>query len=137
MRNLDIWLAKTLFQPPIILICHMAHITQYAFYRFAWWAVAATAIWQMKSAFWMWQLLIFFIAGLKILKGGVAANEPIRGEAGWRYFFLFVALVAVLLAISAKSFLLAQSVAILFAEYALTIHTIPPRRTKSVAPRTK
>ena len=36
IRRLDIWLGKTLFHPPIILICQRTRQTQYAVHRALW-----------------------------------------------------------------------------------------------------
>lgn len=131
MNKLDLWLGKNLFQPPIILLCQLTGITQYAVHRYLWWAIMLYMIWRLDSDdHWLVKTALIIFGIFQTISAGLAPNRPLQDNPFLRRFMIvFTALNFVTAALLAKvpNLLL---LAMLFAEYALTIRTIPPRESK-------
>ena len=129
ITSLDTWLGKHLFQPPIILICQLTGISQFAFYRYGWWVVSMWSVVHDARHGWSWALLISGPLALAFtITAAVTPDKPVDGNQWFRCFVLALIPLDVAMALSGHPSPVA--LAILFAEYALTIRTIPPRETR-------
>lgn len=135
IARLDIWLGKNLFQPPIILLCQLAGMTQYAVHRYLWWAIIMFCVWRLDEGdHWLWKSIVITWGIGHTISAGLSPDRPLDEGAAWfrRLLIVLMTLEIIFAAILAKmpSPVL---VAMMFAEYALTIKTIPPRETKKAA----
>lgn len=130
MKRLDFWLGKNLFQPPIILLCQLTGMTQYAVHRYLWWAIVLYMIWRIDGDdHWLWKTFLLIWGIGHTISAGLAPDRPLEASDFMRRFFvafLPIETICVLLGKPPSVTLLP----ILFAEYALTIRIIPPRETK-------
>lgn len=133
MKRLDLWLGKNLFQPPIILLCQLTGMTQYAVHRYLWWVVMLYMVWRIDSDdHWFWKTILIAWGICHTVSAGLAPDRPLESNNFMRRFFLVFLIIEAISVPFGKP----PSVTllpILFAEYALTIKTIPPRQTKEVA----
>lgn len=138
MRRLDKWIGSKLFVPIIIRICQLTGITQYQFYRWAWILAILTVLYfhgGTKPWPW-WALMIGGAVGFTVFLA-LRPDHPTDGHPFLRKIILALEpLHAVLHGLSAydKHVLTLgciNGMMILFAEYALTIKTIPPRETEA------
>ena len=125
MTNIDVWIGKTLFVPPIIRLCQATRQSQYAVSRLFWFI---TALDQLRIAT---ALSTQIIAGLFSLFMMFTATFRADIPAFSMMWFRMMALV--LLALDVFSGVVSGAwkgveiwVLVLFAEYAATIDTIPP-----------
>lgn len=131
MKRLDLWLGKNLFQPPIIRWCQLTGMTQYAVHRYLWWVIILYAIWSIKpDDHWGEKTLLIVLGIYQTISAGLVPDRH-AVETRWLRF-LFIPLLAfdLLSAVVLAHFPSPTAALALFAEYALTIKTIPPRETK-------
>jgi hypothetical protein len=122
---IDLWVGKTLFLPPIIKICQLTRQSQYAISRLLWFIVALD---QLRLADTLGQQVI---AGLFSLVMMITASLRADMPAFSMMWFRLLALVLLVLDIghgvrSGEWAGIETWLIILFAEYAVTIRTIPP-----------
>lgn len=138
MINIDVWIGKTLFVPPIVRFCQATRQSQYAVSRLFWFV---TALDQLRIAT---SLGTQIIAGLFSLFMMFTASFRADIPAFSMRWFRMMALV--LLALDVFSGVVSGAwkgveiwVLVLFAEYAATIDTIPPiedrKTSKSLSAR--
>jgi len=126
--EVDAWAGKTLFVPIIIRVCQLTGQSQYAISRLLWLMAGLYLLYFAEGAAntIIFGLLCFFL----MLSAGLRADMPTHGfvwvRAMWWAFFLYDAL---LMAIGEADRHVAADIIILFAEYATTITTVPPRST--------
>ncbi|MFX4083693.1 hypothetical protein ACKU27_01170 [Sphingobium yanoikuyae] len=132
LSRLDAWLGKTLFHPPIILACQLTRQTQYAMNRALWFFVACHATyyaqgesWGFVAFLWSWVLVTFIDATVR-------PDAPTRSFGVWRFIWwlLFASGIFTVYATGKLTDGTVRALIILFAEYASTIKTIPPRRKR-------
>lgn len=132
LRRLDAWLAKTLFHPPIILACQLTRQTQYAIYRALWFFAACHATYYAPLGGWFWPVFAWTCTIILFLNAVMVPDVGVRSWGAFRLIiWIFVLLGAVVTALNGdvrptqvREFI------ILFAEYAATIRSIPPRRPR-------
>ncbi|KQX17995.1 MULTISPECIES: hypothetical protein [unclassified Sphingomonas] len=130
--DIDVWVGKTLFVPPIIKFCQITRQSQYAVSRLFWFL---TALDQLRIAT---SLTSQIIAGLFSLFMMVTASLRADIPAFSMRWFRIVALVLLLLdvfsgVVSGEWKGVEIWVLVLFAEYAATITNIPPSERKRQA----
>lgn len=133
MKRIDAWIGRTLFHPPIILLCQRTGMTQYAVYRYIWWLAALSALARGSNTAWWWQAFIVMLAICTTISAGLTPDRPRDGSASMRGLFLATLtlnLLGVGMDIDGSALATAQTIALLSAEYALTIRTFPPRSTR-------
>ncbi|WP_313229168.1 hypothetical protein [Sphingobium yanoikuyae] len=132
LSRLDAWLGKTLFHPPIILACQITRQTQYAMNRALWFFAACHATyyaqgenWGVVAIMWAWVLVTFIAAT-------VAPDVPTKSFGVGRFimWLLFAMGVSTACITGELTDGTVRTLIILFAEYAATIKTIPPRRKR-------
>lgn len=126
LRKFDLWLGKTLFIPPIVKLCHLTRQSQYAVSRLFWFMAMLSGLYRADNAV---DYLIFGLGSFfMMLTASLRADRP---TASWFWFRMVVVLGLILRLFSAiEDGTLAGVeywIFILFAEYAATIRTLPPR----------
>lgn len=135
MTRIDLWVGKNLFQPPIILLCQLTGMTQYAVHRYLWWGIIMFCVWRLDSGdHWLWKSIVIAWGVGHTISAGLSPDRPMEEGAAWfrRLLIVLLALELIFAAIMARTPSL-MLVAMMFAEYALTIKTIPPREIKEAA----
>jgi hypothetical protein len=132
LSRLDIWLGKTLFHPPIILACQLTRQTQHAMHKALWFFAACHATYFLPYDSWFIVALVWGYTILLMIGATAFADVPSRSWGGFRLvIWIFVILGLITTAITGEvreaQF---REIIILFAEYAATIKTIPPRRKR-------
>ncbi|QNG44669.1 hypothetical protein [Sphingobium yanoikuyae] len=130
--RIDAWLGKTLFHPPIILACQLTRQTQYAMHRALWFFAACHATVYLEHDDWLWVVFMWFFVAITLLSATVYADWPAVSIRAFRLFWFFLLIGQVSVTLLGGELLASsiRSVIILFAEYAATIKTIPPRRKR-------
>lgn len=125
MTNIDVWIGKTLFVPPIIRLCQATRQSQYAVSRLFWFI---TALDQLRIAT---ALSTQIIAGLfslfMMFTATFRADIPAFSMMWFRMMALILLLLDVFSGVVSGAWKGVEIwVLVLFAEYAATIDTIPP-----------
>ena len=134
LNRIDAWLGKTLFHPPIILLCQVTRQSQYAIYRAMWFLVAchATYFSMRDGSGWGWLLFVWFWTITTFISASIYPDRPVQSWGGFRVI-MWIFLVIGVMASSTLGYITSgtvRNIMILFAEYAATIKTIPPRKTR-------
>ena len=136
VAEIDHWIGKYLFVPPIIKLCQLTRQTQFAVSRLFWFIASLDALYRADTRFsfilWGGMSIVMLISAAR------RADTPSTS-------FIFLRLLAMALLIID----LAKAVAtgawagsefwlfVLIAEYAATIRTLPPRRDAESAVRSR
>ena len=123
--DLDVWLGKTLFVPPIIKLCQITRQSQYAMSRLFWFI---TALDQLRIAT---SLTSQIIAGLfslfMMFTASFRADMPAFSMRWFRMMALALLVLDVLSSLRSGQWKGVEIwVLVLFAEYAATIINVPP-----------
>ena len=131
-ERLDAWLDINLFHPPIILACQLTRQTQYAMHRALWFFAACHATVYLERDDWLWVAFMWFFVVITLLNATVYADWPVITVRAFRLFWFFLLIGQATVTLLGGELLASsiRSVIILFAEYAATIKTIPPRRKR-------
>ena len=126
--QIDLWIGKTLFFPPIIKFCHLTRQSQFAVSRLFWFAAALDGLYRAETM--MGQVIWGGMSIFMLLTAGRRADSPTASFM----FFRLLALVLLILELvkSATSGEWAGAefwVFVLFAEYAAAIRNLPPADT--------
>lgn len=133
LRSIDVWLGKTLFHPPIILICQLTRQTQYAVHRALWFFSACVATATMSRESWVTVAMMWTWTLFNLLNASWQPDRPTKSFGLFRFViwaFLLPDVVAVAVGHHPASRSVAINLLVLFAEYAATIKTIPPRNKR-------
>lgn len=128
LRKFDLWIGKTLFIPPIVKLCHLTRQSQYAVSRLFWFMAMLSGLYRADTAA---DYLIFGMGSFfMMLTASLRADHP---TASW-FWFRMVAFLGLAMrlgsAIAGASLIgIEYWLFILFAEYAATIRTLPPRES--------
>ncbi|MGC6330932.1 hypothetical protein [Rhizorhabdus sp. FW153] len=134
--DLDVWIGKTLFVPPIIKLCQMTRQSQYAVSQLFWFA---TALDQLRIAT---TLTAQIIAGvISVLMMFPASFLALTSAFSARWFRM-LALVLLMLDVGASLFSghwrgVETWLLVLFAAYAATITNVPPAEQTGKSPALK
>ncbi len=135
--RLDAWLAKYAFHPPIIWFCQITRQTQYAASRLFWFA-AMLMMFYRASSFWA-QVFMGTMCLIGMLAASLRADAYTESRSAMRRLWLFLAAFDTILfvlcviydeKVGGAGLNLVIDIVVLFAEYAATIKTIPPRKTR-------
>lgn len=139
LTRLDAWLGKTLFHPPIILVCQLTRQSQYAFYRAMWFFAACHATYYglAEDRGWAWTVFMWFWVIFTMINATVYPDRPARSSGFFRllFWFLFLTGAAFIPARGEITDGTVRALMVLFAEYAATIRTIPPREKREAKKR--
>lgn len=132
--RLDAWAGKTLFHPPIILVCQLTRQSQYALSRALWFFAACHATYyaMAQGAGWFWSIFLWFFVLSMLLSAAIRPDRPARSSGFMRALF-WASLISGVISTAATGIITnatVRSIIILFAEYAATIRTLPPRKPR-------
>lgn len=126
MTAIDVWVGKTLFVPPIVKLCQATRQSQYAVSRLLWFV---TALDQLRIAT---SLTSQIIAGLfslfMMFTASFRADMPAISLMWFRIMALLLLVLDVFSGVVSGAWKGVEIwILVLFAEYAATIRTIPPK----------
>jgi len=129
IANIDLWVGKTLFVPPIIKLCQLTGQTQFAVSRLFWFIAALD---QLRVAETLGQKII---AGLfclfMMVSASLRADMPAFSMLWFRMWALVFLILDTIRGLHVGDWKGIEIwVLVLFAEYAATIRTIPPSEIK-------
>lgn len=129
MNDIDAWIGKTLFLPPIIKFCQLTGQSQFAVSRLFWFIAALD---QLRIAE---TLVSKIIAGLfslfMMVSASFRADMPAFSMMWFRMMAVAFLVLDVAHGVSANQWKGVEIwILVLFAEYAATIRTIPPAEVK-------
>jgi hypothetical protein len=136
LTELDAWLGKTLFQPPIIKLCQLTRQSQFAVSRLFWFIAALDGFWRSDTL--LSSVIFGALSIVMMLTASLRADLPTRSS----FLMRMVALLLLVLdliggAATGKWAGTEFWLFVLIAEYAATIRTIPPLdASKKTAPAT-
>ncbi|AMK26123.1 MULTISPECIES: hypothetical protein [Sphingobium] len=132
LSRLDVWLGTTLFHPPIILVCQLTRQSQYALYRALWFFAACHATYYGLTAekglvfsVFMWGWVVATLVNATLYPDRPARSSGFFRGIFWIFFLSGAAFVPLTGTVTDGT---VRALIVLFAEYAATIKTIPPRR---------
>jgi hypothetical protein len=129
LSDLDAWLGKTLFVPPIIKLCQLTGQSQFAVSRLFWFIAALDGFYRSDT---LLSSVIFGVLSLiMMVTASLRADTPTRSSFWMRviaFLLLFFDIVAG--AITGAWAGVEFWLFVLIAEYAATIRTIPPLADK-------
>ena len=126
---IDKWVGQTLFVPPIVKLCQATGQSQFAISRLFWFVVALD---QLRIAQTLTgQIIAGIFSIVMMLTASLRANMPAYSLRGFRIFAMVLLLLDVAHGVKSGVWLGVEIWAlILFAEYAATIRTIPPKEIR-------
>lgn len=132
VTDIDVWIGKTLFVPPIIKFCQITKQSQYAVSRLFWFI---TALDQLRIAT---SLTSQIIAGLfslfMMFTASLRADMPAFSMRWFRMMALALLILDVLSSLRTGQWKGVEIwVLVLIAEYAATITNVPPAESKKRA----
>ena len=134
ITEFDVWVGRTLFVPPIIKFCQLTRQSQYAVSRLFWF-IAALDLMRVASS--RASLIIAGVFSLYMMLSASLAPDVRAFSMRWFRMMVLAMLVLEALARIPKGQWNGIEIwlIVLFAEYAATITTIPPREDKKRAKR--
>lgn len=126
LAKFDAWIGKTLFIPPIIKLCHATRQTQFAVSRMFWFIAALDGFYRAETLFssilWGGMSVIMMITATQ------RADSPTASFMFFRMLALFFLVLDMVSAAATGEWAAVEFwVFVLFAEYAATIRTVPPK----------
>lgn len=138
LTRFDTWAGLKLFHPPIIRFCQATGYTQGRVNREMWFALGLYLMWSAYHADRPWWLILLFglFAVALGLRAALLPDVSTESSGNWfrklLWFFLLTDVIfAVLMPTTARSLDVIETVWTLFAEYAATISSIPPRKPRA------
>ena len=134
VTDIDVWIGKTLFAPPIIKFCQLTGQTQFAVSRLFWFIAALD---QLRVAQTLGaQILAGIFCVVMMLTASLRADMPTQSLLWFRMLALALLVVDVAQGIATGHWLGVEFwILVLIAEYAGTIRTIPPSESRKKAVR--
>ena len=128
-KSIDKWVGETLFIPPIIKLCQVSGQSQFAICRLFWFIVALD---QLRIAETLTGRIIAGIFSIiMMLSASLRADMPAYSMRGFRIIAMVLLALDVFHGVASGDWLGVEIWAlILFAEYAATIRTIPPKEER-------
>jgi len=129
MIDIDAWIGKTLFLPPIIKFCQLTGQSQFAVSRLFWFIAALDQLRIAES------LVSKIIAGLfslfMMVSASFRADMPAFSMMWFRMMAVGFLVLDIVHGVTASEWKGIEIwILVLFAEYAATIRTIPPTEVK-------
>lgn len=132
LTQIDLWIGKNLFVPPIIKFCHWTRQTQFAVSRLFWFIAALDGFYRADTL-----LGSLLFGGMSLVMMVSASRRPDMPTQSFIWLrMLAVVFLGIDILTGATTGVWAGTefwVLVLVAEYAATIRTLPPRKTKERA----
>ena len=123
--EIDHWIGRTLFVPPIVKLCQLTRQSQFAVSRLFWLIAALDGFYRADS--WFSAALFGGMSILMLVTASLRADMPTRSSLWFRMMgLLFLALDIMEGAVRGSWLGVEFWIFVLIAEYAATIRTIPP-----------
>lgn len=123
--QVDAWIGKTLFIPPIIKLCQLTRQTQFAVSRLFWFIAALDGFYRADTLF--SSILWGGISVVMMITATKRADHPAASFMLFRLLFLLLLILDLLNGTTTGKWAGVEFwVLVLTAEYAATIRTIPP-----------
>ena len=131
--QIDHWIGKTLFVPPIIKLCQLTRQSQFAVSRLFWFAAALDGFYHAETLF--WSVVWAIISVVMMVTAARRADQPTQSFMFFRLLAAAALLADLLVGVTTGSWRGTEFWAfVLIAEYAGIIRTIPPRQpTRTVS----
>lgn len=132
LAEVDNWIGKTLFVPPIVKLCQLTRQSQFAVSRLFWFIAALDGFYRAETMF--SAVLFGLLSIVMMVTASLRADAPTQSSMWFRMFALaFLAFDLLAGAITGKWAGSEFWLFVLIAEYAATIRTIPPLETAKTA----
>ena len=129
LSGVDRWVGSTLFIPPIIKLCQVSGQSQFAICRLFWFIVALDQLRVAQTL--AGQIFAGIFSIIMMLSASLRADIPAYSMRGFRIIAMLLLALDVFHGVASGDWLGVEIWAlILFAEYAATIRTIPPREER-------
>lgn len=130
--EVDNWIGKTLFVPPIIKLCQLTRQSQFAVARLFWFIAALDGFYRADTLF-----MSIIWAGLSIymmISAAGRADNPTVSFVFFRLLAIAMLILDLMKGVASGEWAGCEFwVFVLIAEYAATIRTIPPAQTSKSA----
>ena len=131
LSGVDRWVGSTLFIPPIIKLCQVSGQSQFAICRLFWFIVALDQLRVAQTL--AGQIFAGIYSIIMMLSASLRADMPAYSMRGFRIIAMVLLALDVFHGAASGDWLGVEIWAlILFAEYAATIRTIPPKEERKV-----
>jgi hypothetical protein len=128
VTSVDFWIGRTLFLPPIIMICRLTRQTPFAVSRLFWFIAALDGLYRSET--WVSVVLFGLLSLFMMLSASLRADMPTYSVRSLRMLAVGALIIFVAVGIVTGEWDGIEFwVLVLFAEYAATIGTLPPRGT--------
>ena len=132
LNNLDVWLGKTLFVPPILKLCQLTRQSQFAVSRLFWFIAALDGFYRAETL--LSSIIFGVLSIIMMLTASLRADSPTRSSFWMRMIALFLLILDLIAGFVLGRWAGAEFwLFVLIAEYAATIRTIPPLDAKHKA----
>lgn len=129
LAQIDLWIGKTLFVPPIVKLCQITRQSQFAVSRLFWFIAALDGFYRADTMF--GSVLFGALSIFMMLTASLRADMPTSSSMMFRMLALAFLILDVIGGVVGGEWLGAEFwVFVLIAEYAATIRTIPPLEVK-------
>jgi uncharacterized sodium:solute symporter family permease YidK len=129
VTSVDFWIGRMLFLPPIIMICRLTRQSQFAVSRLFWFIAALDGLY--RSDTWVSVILFGLLSIFMMVSASLRADVPTYSVRSIRMLAVGALLIYVGVGIVTGEWDGIEFwVLVLFAEYAATIQTLPPRESK-------
>ena len=126
LTNLDHWIGKTLFLPPIIKLCQLTHQSQFAVSRLFWFIAMLDGFYHADTLF--TSVLFGGLSVLMMVTASMWADMPTTSSLFSRVLALLFLLVDLLKGATETEWTGTEFwILVLIAEYAASIRSVPPR----------
>jgi hypothetical protein len=130
--DLDLWIGKTLFLPPIVKFCQWTRQSQFAVSRLFWFIAALDGFYRADTLF--ASVVFGGMSLVMMVTASLRADLPTRSSLVFRMLALAFLLLDLMSAVVTGSWAGIEFwLLVLIAEYAATIRTIPPREEKKAS----
>lgn len=123
--EIDQWIGKTFFIPPIIKLCQVTRQSQFAMSRLFWFVATCDGLYRAETRI---QSIIFGVLCVSaMLTAALRADYPARSMMPFRFLGIALFLMDIMKGLATGEWAGVEFwIFVLFAEYAATIRTIPP-----------
>ena len=134
LTNLDLWIGKTLFVPPIVRLCQLTRQSQFAVSRLFWFIAALDGFYRAETLF--SSILFGALSLIMMVTASVRADSPTISSVWFRMLALAFLIMDVVRGFATQEWAGTEFwLFVLIAEYAATIRTIPPLEERKKAAR--
>lgn len=129
LAEIDQWIGKTLFIPPVIKLCQITRQSQFAMSRLFWFAAACDGLYRSET---LVQSIFFGVICIAaMLTAALRADFPTQSMMPFRLFSVGLLIFDIIEGVGKGDLTGAEFwIFVLFAEYASTIRTIPPSQNE-------